>query len=357
MKILVFEWLVGGGLLAEGEEVPALFPALGAESPLSALSALSESPSLSPLTSLLAQGAQMAVAAASDFAQAGRKVVLPVDYRLTESQVLAELSEQVDVCPVQLPEDTVSGFESLRQRIQALAETADRVLVIAPETNGLLEQAIEWIESEKRIGPDRDFVSLTSHKPRLNSYLLEHQFAHVPEQWSIESFKRSSALPDCPIVWPVVLKPIDGAGSDSTWLVSNASSFFKQMESIEDPERFFVQRFVAGHPISVSVIAGNENIVLPPTRQLFDAHPFGHYVGSQFPIPTDLAERASKLATKLLTILPATTGYFGIDMVLSNTNEMEDSVIEVNPRLTMSYSKLREIVDFNLADAILDNTK
>jgi len=44
-------------------------------------------------------------------------------------------------------------------------------------------------------------------------------------------------------------------------------------------------------------------------------------------------------------------GYIGVDMVLTND---EPVVIEVNPRLTTSYIGLRKVINFNLAQAIVN---
>ncbi len=67
-----------------------------------------------------------------------------------------------------------------------------------------------------------------------------------------------------------------------------------------------------------------------------------------------LADRATRLARQALTALPDSTGYVGVDLVLGGDPlGGDDHVIEVNPRLTTSYVGLRQLVQGNLADAML----
>jgi predicted ATP-grasp superfamily ATP-dependent carboligase len=66
-----------------------------------------------------------------------------------------------------------------------------------------------------------------------------------------------------------------------------------------------------------------------------------------------LADRAAALARRAITALPATVGYVGIDIVLGrDPHGSEDTVIEVNPRLTTSYVGLRAAAQSNLAEAM-----
>jgi predicted ATP-grasp superfamily ATP-dependent carboligase len=121
------------------------------------------------------------------------------------------------------------------------------------------------------------------------------------------------------------------------------------------PNDFQLEEFIAGTSVSVSVIGQRKgNIFLPPTEQLFDRKPFGEYVGTGYPIDDSIAQRATKIARQAVALLPATRGYFGIDIVVAE-DPLKDCLIEINPRLTMSYLKLREICSDNLAMKMLPN--
>ncbi len=95
---------------------------------------------------------------------------------------------------------------------------------------------------------------------------------------------------------------------------------------------------------------GQQHVCLTPTGQVFD-RPLGHYVAARHPLAEPVAARATELALATAEVLPPTNGYFGIDMIIG---ENEAWVLEVNPRLTMSYLWLREITPFNLAQKMLE---
>lgn len=410
MKILVFEWLTGGGLRADNEPVsPQFHSGHGGAGECTANYQ-------DPAGSLLRQGATMAFAAAEDLAGQGHQILLPVDERLIDSlspqttprEFVRGMSDLVDtqrglkarICQkesVELAGDLregvgrhdLSGIEfvsidsplgspsELARQLCSIAARVDRVMLIAPETGGRLARTLRWIQdmdpAPPLISPDLSFVTRTSDKKSLVHWLRNRGFLNLPAQWTslefdhlVEHGANESAVGTR---WPVVLKPIDGAGSESTWLVADRSRWRELYSSLDDPGNFFVEEYVIGESISVSVVGRYKESgeyspsICPPTKQIFDRQPsskqprFGHYVSAGIPIDHETARRATALAEKLVAILPATIGYFGIDMIIAKQRgsaaEQHDRVIEVNPRLTMSYLTLRDLeLSFSLYPSI-----
>ncbi len=60
------------------------------------------------------------------------------------------------------------------------------------------------------------------------------------------------------------------------------------------------------------------------------------------------------LGRRAIECLPGLRGFTGVDLVLSEKNPGEDRVIEINPRLTTSYTALRRLARNNLAGCWLD---
>ena len=60
----------------------------------------------------------------------------------------------------------------------------------------------------------------------------------------------------------------------------------------------------------------------------------------------------TKLALKAMTAIGATTGHFGIDVIVPDDGS-EPVVVEINPRLTTSYLGYRELMTENVAERIL----
>jgi predicted ATP-grasp superfamily ATP-dependent carboligase len=93
------------------------------------------------------------------------------------------------------------------------------------------------------------------------------------------------------------------------------------------------------------------------------------YLGGAGPLPPDKSARARSLAVRAVSAVlqstdepvqrcefgeqPPIAAYFGVDLVLAD-DPASDVVIEINPRLTTSYVGLRQLVDGNLAAAMLD---
>ena len=56
--------------------------------------------------------------------------------------------------------------------------------------------------------------------------------------------------------------------------------------------------------------------------------------------------------------MPPARGYVGVDLVLgASAHGEDDAVIEINPRVTTSYVGLRQAVNENLAQALLEGAE
>jgi predicted ATP-grasp superfamily ATP-dependent carboligase len=316
MKILVFEWMVGGGMLHCG--LP-----------------------LNPLDPLLEQGAAMFTAIATDAIAAGHHVLATIDRRVWATEHLCQWSSastsphpiEIDAFTPELIDCRDSKLD-LPQRLMMLADQCQQIIIIAPESDRLLCECYRWLKKhEHKIwGGPPAFVELTSNKNLTQQYLHDRGIA-VPSQ-TIDLNRQ----------W--VAKPVYGAGSEQVQ-ISTGQTGLSEFQA--DPN-FRVEQFVCGKPVSVSIIGpGDRPTFLPPTGQLFSkpsqqspvpstSQIMGHYTAAQYPLPDQFATRATALAKRVVGTLPFFDGYIGIDMVLADTGP--DVVIEINPRLTMSYCHL-----------------
>ena len=74
---------------------------------------------------------------------------------------------------------------------------------------------------------------------------------------------------------------------------------------------------------------------------------------SVYPLQESLQRRAATLATAVAQAIPTWHGYLGVDMILADTGP--DVVVELNPRLTASYPKIRTETGFNLIEFLLSD--
>jgi predicted ATP-grasp superfamily ATP-dependent carboligase len=314
MQILIFEWLTGGGLWIDGVSFHC-----GA--------------------AIRSQGKRMLQAIAQDFLIAGIEVILPIDERsigdfpAVDGLTLWPVSSQVD----------------LGDFLKNLAKDVDRILLIAPETGARLLNCVQWLESfrEKFLSPVEEFVRIASSKQASFNFLQAQGFDGVSRGMEFADFLNG---PMDNFGFPMVIKPMDGVGGEGLRLIKDCEEL-EQLEGQLAGSDYWVEPFYQGVPVSVSVIChGDRFTFLPATEQVFDREPFGDFIGSRFPVHQDLECRARRLAEKTIRLLPPTQGYVGLDMVLGAEG---DQLIEVNPRLTMSYLKLRQVCAFNLATRML----
>jgi predicted ATP-grasp superfamily ATP-dependent carboligase len=238
-----------------------------------------------------------------------------------------------------------------RAAFRQLAAAADFTLVIAPETDNILESRCRWVleAGGRLLGPRPDAVGLTGDK-----YALAQHF----QKWRIRT--PESLLFSWPsaenLQFPMVLKPRFGAASQATFLVHDmqGTRFAIDQASGEIGE-FIVQAFVPGTPASVAILIGpSEMVPLLPAEQHLSGDGRFHYLGGRLPLAPELCGRVQDLAGRAVATVAGLQGYVGVDVVLGEPDDgCGDQVIEINPRLTTSYVGLRLMARENLAERML----
>jgi predicted ATP-grasp superfamily ATP-dependent carboligase len=313
MNILLYEYTTGGGL-AGGPVTPET-------------------------QSLLREGAAMISALSTDFVAGGKhRVRVLRDRRLSDWGVPG-----CEVLQAGAPGDDV-------MLLDRHAPQADRTLIIAPETGGVLAGRCRIVvESGGRLlGPALEFIELAADKHRTAERL---RAAGIPAPQGC-TIAVGQALP-LDFGYPAILKPRDGCGSQGVHLIENREAAARA-ERVASANR--LEAFCPGLPASVVFLCGEGiRYPLPACRQLLSQDGRFTYFGGELPLPAELATRAQSLAARALTAFPAARGYIGIDLVLGESSDgSEDCVIEINPRLTTSYVGLRALCRENLATALLE---
>jgi tyramine---L-glutamate ligase len=273
---------------------------------------------------LYIEGRAMRDALASDLTAAGHAVAL--------------LPE-----PEELTDDTPAFCDN--------AGDCEVAFIIAPETGGWLfeRSRIAAALGARVIGPTLDAIRLCGSK----SALADH--------WQ-EAGVRAPRTGPFGAIWntfPAVLKPDHGAGSQYTYLVHSRDdvreAYFEFHPAGKHEDDMIFTEFVPGIAASVAFLCGPRACVpLVPAFQHLSADGRFGYRGGELPIAPDLAARAVALGRAAVSCVPGLCGYVGVDLVLGDRPDgSRDCAIEINPRLTTSYTGLRALADFNLADALL----
>ena len=236
-----------------------------------------------------------------------------------------------------------------------LLDRMDAVLIIAPEFNRTLETLTLCAEESGRIvlGSSSAAIAMTADKGACAS---RWESAGVPTPRTIPLHSNLAHQPE--LLYPIVLKPRDGAGSLSTIYVGDANSWDRAISevSLDNPSgEWIAQEFVPGQPASVACIVFENGIIaLPPASQRLSKDGRFHYLGGELPLASSLWERAQTLAKHAVADIDGLRGYVGVDMALGGCDDgSADRAIEINPRITTSYLGLRALCRQNLLGAIL----
>ncbi len=306
MRIFVFEFVTGGGLL--GADLPA---------------------------SLVREGDMMLQALVCDLAAvAGVECIVTRDARLAAPRLTADC--RLVYGPTEFPHVWA----------QTLAQV-DAVWPIAPEMQGTLEAISRQILAA---GPRL----LNSTPAAVRTAASKLQTVRLLADWGVPvvpTFGRQDPLPMIPGPW--VLKPDDGVGCLGIRLCRDRDALCRYWDQLADGRDYVAQPFVQGTAASLSLLVKDgEAAVLSVNRQRIAVMDDELLLLGCVVNGLGAADaRFRRLAGDVAAALPGLWGYVGIDLIATTAGPL---VLEVNPRLTTSYVGLRESLGVNPARLVLD---
>ncbi len=294
---------------------------------------------LPDLPSLGAEGDAMLRAVVEDFkAWGGSRIVATRDRRFTGPPLSAD--ETVRLAP-----------EEYEDRFFDLAARARAVLVIAPEEGGLLADMSERILASggRLLGSLPQGVRLAGDKWASHE-IWRREGLPQPETILAPWDKARSAALD--FGFPLVAKTPDGQGSLGVCLARDEPSLDAALAHLPETENLLIQRYREGTHASVSFLVSASGVLpLCANRQrIAPGVPFAYHGGeTPFREHPDIG-RAMDAAEKAVSSIPGLRGFVGVDMVLCGGQCL---LIEINPRITVAYTGVRQIVNCNLAQAVM----
>jgi len=288
---------------------------------------------------VLCEGLSMAMAVAEDFQRAGYGVDLLID-----DGVLGRLAWRPHTS---YSLRVVSGISL--QELAAMSRGYDCIYVIAPESDGILAGILRKLETAY-VNSSPEAVEEAADKAELRSRLAGRGVM-VPESITVARGGVAEAVRWARDVgYPVVVKARVGVGCEGLRLVSCREALEEALHAtLARHGEAVVQRFVKGVPASVSLVTGDATIPLTLNRQ-FISLSRGAYLGGYTPMRHRLARAALEAARRAVEAFRGLRGYVGVDLVLSEEGPF---VVEVNPRLTVSYIGVRRVLKANPAELIV----
>ncbi|MFO7902745.1 MAG: ATP-grasp domain-containing protein [Pirellulaceae bacterium] len=220
-------------------------------------------------------------------------------------------------------------------------EAADAVWPIAPETSGVLERVCRSVSMAGRIllNTGEAAIAIAASKHATATQLRARGVPAI-ETWRMDQLPLLAGE-----AW--VLKPDRGEGCNNTFLVRSLDNL-----PYGDPE-WVLQPYVSGQAASLSLLADGRQVrVLSRNRQrvvlIDDRFKLLSCVVNGLEAHTGPIET---LARSVMAALPGLRGYVGIDFILT---EQGPRVLEINPRLTLSYVGLSRSLECNVAALVLN---
>jgi predicted ATP-grasp superfamily ATP-dependent carboligase len=307
MKILVFEYITGGGF--NRRELPA---------------------SLAYEGRLMLQALLDGLAAVN-----GLDVTVMLDWRLADSIPRHGFSPFI----VDREEDCHACFDRLAGRF-------DAVWPIAPEYGGVLWALCRAVEKQgvTLLTSPSSAVSVTGDKLLTFRRLLEHQIATVPTR--LLEVQDLSFYDDENIV-----KPVDGIGCADSYIIATSEDRKSLPSKIRGKGRYIVQPHVLGKKNSLSCLfRKGEGWLLCANRQKFDL------IEKQYRLSEIVVNDAGDLkpfqplVDRVARAFPDLWGYAGIDLIETSEALL---VLEINPRLTTSFAGIDGALGINVASLVL----
>ena len=256
---------------------------------------------------------------------------------------------------------SISSPKELYAKLKEFSSRVDAVYVIAPESGQVLTKLVETVEAYggTSLNCDNDAIKCVSNKMTTHE-TLKKRGLKVPETMLLDIHEKPESIRHSvkELDYPFVFKPLDGVSCEGLSIVRNSDEITGAVRKIARESmstQFIAQKFFNGKAASVCVFSnGDEALSVTLNRQfvtLGSPNETSGYYGGAVPFKHKLEEKALRAAEKTVEGVSGLKGYVGVDMILT---EDEPIIIEVNPRLTVSYIGLRKVVNINPAEAIID---
>jgi tyramine---L-glutamate ligase len=271
---------------------------------------------------------------------------------LSASYVISKQSESIDGGSCQ----SIIIDEDPNKWLENNITNYDFCLPIAPEEDLILYELTRIIENAnvQVLGSSLDAVLTCTDKLRTHQ-VLKSRVPVIESQrvyWD-EIQDQSQLFPSKKVV-----KPADGVSCSAVQVVGSFEEFKNATEKIMDFSGlpyFLVQNWVEGDSASVSLLSdGTEALPISLNQQKVTLENGKiNYQGGKVPLNHPLEEEAKMVAKKAVESINGLKGYVGVDLILGE----EVHLVEVNSRITTPYVVLRNMLNFNLGEAILESVK
>lgn len=305
LRVLIFEYITGGGL--NTSDLPE---------------------------SLAREGLLMLQSLITDLA--GIDTVEPLI--MLDCRMMGRLSSSPESVHIIRPE------QECHQEFTRLVSLCDAVWPIAPESDSILQTLCEEVGRSGKIllTSPASAVAIVGNKWLTYGHLRRHSIATIETQ-------RLASFDFTPGEW--IIKPVDGVGCMDSYLITDQEDF-DTITAALDKGGYIVQPHLKGEKTSLSCLfkQGRGWLVSTNRQQFAIINKQYHLTGITVNFTSDVS-RYQALVNDVATAMPDLWGYVGIDLI---ETAGRISVLEINPRLTTSYTGIYAALGINCAHAVLE---
>jgi len=302
-------------------------------------------------SSILSEAYGMLRSLVSDFKNAGHNITTLMDSRLMEVNAPIEVSK---IFPVY-------AQNKIEKKLEELSNLVDYFFVIAPESEQILQKILQTVEDVGGVSLNSEIDAVNCVSNKITAFeKFKQSGLKVPETVMLDTKEKTQIIKRQvkELEYPLIIKPLEGTSCVGLSKVKDENEISKAIKKVtqESTSRQFVaQKLVNGQAASACVIStGDKATALSLNKQLVNlASPNrdSTYIGGVVPFKHSLEIEALRAAEKAVEAVNGLKGYVGVDLILS---DKEPIIIEINPRLTVSYIGLNRVATFNTADVIID---
>lgn len=215
----------------------------------------------------------------------------------------------------------------------------DFVLIVAPEENLELFNIVKNLEKRNvnLLNCQSNFIKTTTNKKEINNHLIKSK------DYLINTFDNYKFIDENN---KIIAKVFDGFGSENLFIFHNRSDL--KDKKILLTNRHIYQPYHEGTIVGINIVANNGNHrILSINEQKYE-----ETLGNTLALKKIYIGKLNssyvlfdKFVNSILSNFEGYNGFFGIDAIITNDDKI--FFLEINPRLTTSYSFLSKSLGFN----------
>ena len=215
----------------------------------------------------------------------------------------------------------------------------EKVLILAPEEDCILYEIIKELEENNipHLNSSSKAIKMTTNKEATNKILKKFMKNTLIMHKDYKDISANESI---------VSKKIDGIGADHLFIFKNRSELEKNINKIS--EKHYYQKYKEGLVIGLNVFANEKNYkILSINEQVYQGKEKYEIYLKNIIIGkhNHLIKNFDIIVKNILENFNGLDGFFGIDFILSENDEI--FFLEINPRLTTSFSFLHDSLGFN----------